>query len=291
MAAPLAPTPRSDLDGLLSDIEQLERVIETWDEQQRLVVSAYRTAIEALHGEALRRLVRALKGDAAARMAMQGAVADEVIYAVLRHHQILRPSLTERVEAALQAIRPTLAAHGGDAELVSIEPPKVSVRFTGACDGCSASAMTFHAGVKKAIEDACPELTEIVQLKGHAAGGNTTSGEALISPFALAARGSWHFASALAEIPDGGARAFEIAGTSVLVARRGDSATCFENACAHLGMPIDDGEIEGGVIACPHHGFRYDLGTGECLSAPSVQLTPLGCRVIGGRVDVKLEAR
>ena len=40
-----------------------------------------------------------------------------------------------------------------------------------ACDGCPASALTFHAGVKKAVEDACPEITEILQVKGMGGGG------------------------------------------------------------------------------------------------------------------------
>jgi nitrite reductase/ring-hydroxylating ferredoxin subunit/Fe-S cluster biogenesis protein NfuA len=306
MVAELAPTIRDGLDGLLGDIERLEAVFAGWDERQKSAISAYRLALEALHGEALRRLVRALKRDPAALTAMRGAVTDEVVYAVLRRHQIIRASVAERVEAALAGVRPMLASHGGDVELVSVEPPRVALRFTGACDGCAASAMTFHAGVKTAIEDACPEITEIVQLKGLSLDGSSGSSggaghhadpssggdaAAMISPFALARRGSWHFASMLSELPDGGARGLEIAGTAILLARHGDSVTCFENACAHLGMPIDDGEIEAGIIACPHHGFRYDLRSGECLSAPSVQLAPLGSRVVGGRVEVKVEER
>jgi nitrite reductase/ring-hydroxylating ferredoxin subunit/Fe-S cluster biogenesis protein NfuA len=285
-----APTAREDLDGLLGDIEQLEALFASWDERQRGAITAYRLALEALHAEALRRLVRALKAEPAALAAMRGAVTDEVVYAVLRRHQIVRPSVAERVDTALLGVRPMLAAHGGDVELIRVEPPRVELRFTGACDGCSASAMTFHAGVKTAIEEACPEITEIVQVKGHG-GGEPSASSAIISPFALLRRGSWHFATLLSEVPEGGARGFEIAGTSVLVARQGERATCFENACAHLGMPLDDGAVEDGIIICPHHGFRYDLRSGECLSASSVQLAPLSCRVQGGRVEVKLEAR
>jgi nitrite reductase/ring-hydroxylating ferredoxin subunit/Fe-S cluster biogenesis protein NfuA len=298
MVAELTPTTRDDLDGLLGDIERLEAVFVGWDERQRAAVSAYRLALEALHGEALRRLVRALKSDAAALAAMRSAVADEVVYSVLRRHQIVRASVAERVEAALAAIRPSLASHGGDVELISVEPPRVSLRFTGACDGCASSAMTFHAGVKTAIEDACPEITEIVQVKVHhdgiaaaAAPASPSASEALVSPFALARRSTWHYATMVSEIPDGGVRGLEIAGAAVLMSRRGDGVTCFENACAHLGLPIDDGEIHDGIIACPHHGFRYDLRSGECVSAPSVQLAPLPCRVLAGRVEVKLEAR
>ncbi len=94
-----------------------------------------------------------------------------------------------------------LAAHGGDVELVRVDPPAIEVRFTGACDGCPASALTFHEGVKKAIAEACPEITEIRQVKGQA---RDRSGDPpnLVSPFSLDRRGGWLFASTLAEVPD-----------------------------------------------------------------------------------------
>ena len=160
---------RNDVAHLAGDIERLEMIFENWDETPRGAAKAYGLAIEALNGEALRRLVSALKRDPAALAAMKSAVNDEVVYAVLRRHGIIKPSLTERVEAALESIRPMLASHGGDVELVSIAPPAIEVRFTGACDGCPASQLTFHAGVKKAVEDACPEITEILQVKGTGA--------------------------------------------------------------------------------------------------------------------------
>ena len=274
-----------DLDGLLRDIESLETIFAGWEETPRGAVKTYARAIEALHGEALRRLVRALKNDPAARAAMKGALADEVIYAVLRKHQIVKASLTERVESALAAVRPMLGSHGGDVELVRIDPPAVHVRFLGACDGCPASSLTFHQGVKKAIEDSCPEITDIVQVKG---GGHSTQAADIQSPFASVGLGVWRFASRLAELPEGGVRGVVVEGEKLLLARRGAQVTCFKNACAHLGLPLHDGEVEQGILVCPHHGFQYDLSSGECLTAPSVQLLPHPVRVSGADVEVRM---
>ena len=281
-----APDEGTNLSKLLEDIERLEGIFAGWDEGPRLAARAYRTAIEALHGEALRRLVGALKGDAAAASAMRQAAADETVYAVLRRHDILKPSVAERVENELAALRPMLASHGGDVELVKVAPPAIEVRFTGACDGCAASALTFHAGVKKAVEEACPDITRIVQVKGHAGGGGQATN--FTSPFALNVTGDWFPAARLDEIPEGGIRALAVNGEKLLLFRRGSVVSCFQNACAHLGFPIHDGEIEDGIIACPHHGFRYDLTTGECLTAPEVQLQPHAVRVIGSRVEIRL---
>jgi len=279
---------RNDIAHLAGDIERLELIFDGWDDTPRGAAMAYGRAIETLNAEALRRLVAALKRDPAALAAMKSAVTDEVVYAVLRRHGIIKPSLTERVEAALESIRPMLASHGGDVELVSISPPALEVRFLGSCDGCPASMLTFHAGVKKAVEDACPEITEILQVKGAASSSNGESVR-FVSPFAMTSSGAWLFAAKLSDIPEAGIKALSLDGEKVMLSRRGSIVTCFQNACAHLGMTLDDGAIENGIITCPWHGFRYDLMSGECLTASAVQLQPHAVRVVGSRVEVRLQ--
>ena len=283
-SGPPAPADRADLGDLVDDLERLERIMAGWDDHQRGLVAAYKRAIDALHAEALRRLVRAFKAEPAALATLRAAVADDVVYAVLRQLQIVKPSLDERIEIALGSVRPMLASHGGDVELVRVEPPMIEVRFLGACDGCTSSAMTFHAGVKQAVFDACPEITDVVQVKATGRGHP----EAPVSPFALTTLGAWHYACELAALADGGVRALAIGGHELLLARGDGTVTCFDNACAHLGFRLDDGEVRGGVLTCRHHGFTYRLATGECLTAPSVALAPYPARIVGARVEVKL---
>jgi Fe-S cluster biogenesis protein NfuA len=150
---------------LAGEVARVEAEVETWEGERRDVARAYRLAIDTLQAEAWRRLIRALRTDPAANAALREAVGDEVVYAVLRHHGILKPSLFERVEAALDSIRPVLAGHGGDVELLGVEPPAISLRFTGACDTCPASRLTLETAVRTAVQAACPEITEIVQVR------------------------------------------------------------------------------------------------------------------------------
>ena len=269
------------------DIERLETIFATWDETPQAAVRRLQARVEELNGEAIRRLIRALKADPAALAAMKNALADEVVYAVLRRHGSSSRASNERVETALDAVRPMLASHGGDVELVEVAPPAVEVRFTGACDGCPASALTFHAGVKKAVQDACPEITEIISGQG----ARRLRGAACVS----SARSLWATRAAgvrgglLSDIPEGAVRIRRSsAARGVLLSRKAPVVTCFQNACAHLGFPLDDGEIENGIITCPHHGFQYDLASGECLTAPEVQLQSHAVRVIGPRVEVRI---
>lgn len=289
---PKAPQPSEpDLDSLLGDVERLEAIVAGWEETQVNTVEALKRALEALNKEALRRLIRALKDEPAAFEAMKGALGDEVVYAVLRHHGLVKPSLGERVEAALDSVRPALASHGGNVELVRLVPPDaVEVRFLGACDSCPASALTFTEGVEKAIKERCPEIVRVEQARGlarsPAADGSGTVH--YISPFAQNQQDRWLYAAEFEAVPEGGILALEIEGEPVILSRHGDRVSCFQNACAHLGMPIDDGEIGDGTITCRFHGFRYSLISGECLTAPEVQLQPHAVRVVETRVEVRL---
>lgn len=153
--------------NLVDDIARIEAEIDTWAPAPRDTARAYRKAIDGLHEEALRRLIKALR-EGGAGAALRDAVADPVVYAVLRHHGIVKPSLAERVEAALETVRPVLAQHGGDVELVHVDPPAASIRFIGTCDHCPASALTIDSAVKTAVRAAVPEITEIVQVRGAA---------------------------------------------------------------------------------------------------------------------------
>lgn len=279
------------LESYTRDIDRLETIVAGWDDNQQATVFAYRRAIEALHKEGFRRLLAEIKGEPAAMKAMRGAVADEVVYAVLRHLELVKPSLQERVEGALESVRPMLASHGGGVELVAIKPPEtVEVRFTGACNGCPASMLTFVAGVKSAIETACPEITNIVQLKGSLNGNGSAEAINFVSPFAINQKGGWSFAANLDDVPEGGLAPLTISGRSVILSRNGAVIACFENACAHLGMPIDMGEVVDGIVTCPHHGFQYDLRSGECLTIPEVALQSHAVRVVGRRVEIRLSS-
>ena len=287
MAAAAERSDTPGLAGLLKDIEALQSVVAGWDEQQRNTVEALQRAIDALHREAFARLIRLLKQEPAAAGRLREAASDEVIYAVLRHLELLKPSLDERLQQALDSVRPYLHEHGGDVELVAVEPPDtVVIRLTGACDGCPASGLTLSAGVEKAIREHCPEITTIRKARGEA--GPRAVPVDFVSPFAAGEADGWREVAALADIPEGDLCTLEIDGRSLLLTRDGGRVHCYENACAHLGMPLEGGEVADGILTCPYHGFRYALATGECLTAPEVQLQAHGVRVVDGRVEVRL---
>ncbi len=276
----LAPARHAALASLAGDLARLEATVEAWEHGPRDTVRAYRQAIDALHAEALRRLVRTLRGWSGAAEALRAAAADNVVYAVLRHHGIVKPSIAERVEAALDSVRPMLAGHGGNVELVGVEPPAVTVRFMGACDNCPASTLTIDAAIKTAVHAACPEITDIVQVKDAACGHGADLPKNDGNP--------WLPAGMVQDIPEGGIRAANLDGHAVILARIDDAVTCFDDACVHLGAALHDGETENGVLTCPWHGFRFDLRTGDCETAPGMALAAHETSIVAGRVLVRL---
>ena len=69
--------------------------------------------------------------------------------------------MKEKVEMALNKIRPALQADGGNIELVDVIDGIVKVRLTGACGGCPMSQMTLKMGVEKALKQHVPEVKSV----------------------------------------------------------------------------------------------------------------------------------
>ena len=87
------------------------------------------------------------------------------------------PELTGPVEQRVvqildQQINPSIAAHGGVAELVAVEGGTAYLRLGGGCQGCGMASVTLSQGIETAIRQAIPEITSVIDVTDHAAGQN-----------------------------------------------------------------------------------------------------------------------
>tara|TARA_R110002049_G_scaffold171475_3_gene338004 strand:- start:2275 stop:2529 length:255 start_codon:yes stop_codon:yes gene_type:complete len=74
--------------------------------------------------------------------------------------------LIDTVEQAIEQLRPFLIADGGNIELIDISDDNiVEVKFIGACQSCSMSAMTLKGGVEETIKKAAPQIVSVVEIK------------------------------------------------------------------------------------------------------------------------------
>lgn len=85
----------------------------------------------------------------------------------------LTGTVEERVRFVLENfINPSIAAHGGTAELVAVEDDTAYVRLGGGCVGCGMAAVTLSQGITVAIKDAVPEIMHVTDTTDHASGTN-----------------------------------------------------------------------------------------------------------------------
>jgi Fe-S cluster biogenesis protein NfuA len=69
--------------------------------------------------------------------------------------------MKEKIQEALNKIRPMLQADGGDVELVDVQDGIVTVRLQGACGGCPMSQMTLKNGIERILKQEVPEVVSV----------------------------------------------------------------------------------------------------------------------------------
>ncbi len=98
--------------------------------------------------------------------------ADDLLASLLIANGLHPDDLNVRIAKALDGVRPFLAAHGGDVELLEIDEQvgAVRLRLLGSCDGCPSSAITLRTTVERAIVDAAPEVAiiDVEETSDHA---------------------------------------------------------------------------------------------------------------------------
>ena len=80
----------------------------------------------------------------------------------------MAPPLTDRVEAVLKRLGPSLKVDGGGVELVRIEGRAVYLKLTGACIGCPGAEITLKYGIESAITEEIPEIERVLTIEEEA---------------------------------------------------------------------------------------------------------------------------
>ena len=84
-------------------------------------------------------------------------------------------------------------------------------------------------------------------------------------------------------------RLVEVAGRRIVLVRVGDTVYACGDACAHKGGPLSEGKLSGTRLACPWHGWHYDVKTGQCVfpgRGASVPSYPV--EITDGQIHVEL---
>ena len=156
------------LDALLQGVERLA------DPTVRARTHEIVQAILELHGVGLERVLShvAEAGEAGAA-ALDACSRDEVVSGMLLLHDLHPLDVEGRVLLALEQVRPYLASHGGDVELLGVRDSVARLRLVGSCHGCPSSAVTMKQTVEEAVLGRAPEVVS-VEVEGDASAPMTT---------------------------------------------------------------------------------------------------------------------
>jgi len=91
-----------------------------------------------------------------------------------------------------------------------------------------------------------------------------------------------------ADVKPGHGIVAEVGGKTLAVFNVDGTFHAIDNTCVHRGGPLGEGDVEGHVVACPWHGWQFDMKTGECLKNPSAKVDVYQVKVEGSDVKVLL---
>lgn len=131
------------------------RARERADELVRTIVQLYGDGLERILG-----IVHAELGDRSAPV-FERLCADQLVESLLCLHGLHPIALEDRIDAALESVRPYFKSHKGDMTISRIEGDVVFLRLVGTCDGCPASSATLKSAVERAILERVPEIREV----------------------------------------------------------------------------------------------------------------------------------
>ena len=126
----------------------------------------------AFYGQALGDIIDHLKAAGAeGEVILHGLLKNRAISSVLLVHGLHPIPLETRLRGALEKSRPYMQSHGGNIELLSLENEVARVKLSGTCKSCPSSAITLQLAVRRAVEEACPDLIafELVEEDADAA--------------------------------------------------------------------------------------------------------------------------
>ncbi len=258
----------------------------------RLVVELYGAGIERL-------LELAHEAGALDDQLLAELADDELVSSLLLVHGLHPYSVQERVERALDDVRPYLGSHGGDVRLLEVTSEGVvRLQLLGSCDGCASSAVTLELAVEDAIRAAAPEVVRIDVAEAPASPG-------LIPVAQLSARlrsseptggVAWTTFGRVDEIAVGGVQRGTVGDVGVVLCRLLSGVYAYRDRCPGCAESFDGAGLQrspalpgSAVLTCRGCGARFDVrAAGADLEVPGRHLEPIPLLERAGIVELAL---
>lgn len=227
--------------------------------------------------------------------------ADELVSSLLLVHGLHPYGVQDRVQRALDDVRPYLGSHGGDVRLLEVsEEGVVLLQLLGSCDGCASSSVTLELAVEDAIRAAAPEVVRI-DVQEAAPTQGVIPVESLTARLRTTEGGggvSWAAVARLDELPVGGLRRTTVAQLDVVLCRLLSGVYAYRDTCAACGATFEEAGLQrspatpgSAVLTCHGCGAHFDVrGAGVDLDDPGRHLEPVPLLERDGLVEIAVRA-
>jgi Fe-S cluster biogenesis protein NfuA/nitrite reductase/ring-hydroxylating ferredoxin subunit len=291
-------------EELVSRVQELQARLESApDPGTRELGEDLVSAVVQMYGAGLEQILAVVfaAGDAGAEIGASLA-QDPLVATLLLIHDLHPVPLADRVQGALDSVRPYMESHGGNVELLALERGVARIRLQGSCSDCSASSVTLELAIKQALEDAAPDLEglEVEGVTAQTAGGPglpmvtgtvqaPPTGMELPVVMSAPAPPSWCEVESVGSLADGTMAAVHVAGSDLLVANVEGTLLAYHDTCANCGAALHDGRLSSGALACPGCERSFFLPrAGRSMDDDQLQLEPVPLLREQDRVKVAL---
>jgi len=267
-----------DVEQLVERVQELQAQLESTGESSlRELAEDLVSAVVQMYGAGFERMVEMLleAGSEGERVAASLA-RDPLVATLLLIHDLHPVALEQRVQDALDSVRPYMESHGGNVELLSLEHGTARIHLQGSCSDCSASSVTLELAIKQALEEAAPDLEglEVEGMSARTAGGS---------------EGIWIDVESVVSLADGFLAAVNVAGSDLVVANVDGNLLAYQDRCASCGSPLHDGLLLAGALSCPECARSFFLpSAGRSMDEDRLQLEPVPLLREQDRVKVAL---
>lgn len=244
-------------------------------------------AVDLLHRTGVTRLYQEVVALGADEAELAG---DPLLAPLLELYGLLPLDEQEQVEEALESVRPYIHSHGGEVEVLEIADGVVHVRLSGACHGCSGSAITLKRGVEEALRQGYRtfQRLEVHEPEAPPAPAGFVSLEQLRSSAEKLRRPIWSDIAPLEQVPTGSVRRFEVEGISLLLCNIAGEVYGFRNRCTHCDLPLDEAKLSGPVLVCPFQNCAYDARSGRRVDGEEGRLDVYPIALANGMIRLAL---
>ncbi|HEV3053475.1 MAG TPA: NifU family protein [Solirubrobacteraceae bacterium] len=290
-------------ERLVERVQELQAALDSAaDAGTRELADELVSAIVQMYGAGLERVVGTLLSAGTDGERLAASLTDDPLVATLLLIHDLHPvPLEDRVQAALDSVRPYMESHGGNVELLGLENGIARIHLRGSCSDCSASSVTLELAIKQALEDAAPDLAglEVEGVAPQTVGGvglpmatgsaRPTGMELPVVMSGPPAAPSWFEVASVGELLDGTVVPVAVAGAPLAIANVDGTLLAYRDTCAGCGGSIHDGELRAGALMCRHCERSFFLPrAGRSLDDSELQLEPVPLLRENGHVKVAL---